>query len=121
MGVSHRPREFGRFYHQENEMSEFLFQLMMIARYGGGHMDWNGGWWVLMLFGMVLFWGLVGLAIYLLVREVGSRRDQRPGSGSTDALETLDRRLAEGLISPEEYRERRALITGAGTEPQEQK
>ena len=102
-------------------MSKFVPQLLTIADYGGDHMDMDGGWWVLMVFGMVLFWGLVGLAVYLLVKEVGSRRDQRPGSGSTDVLEILDRRLAEGLISPEEYRERRTLLTGTGPEGPQQK
>lgn len=90
-------------------MSASILQLLTIADYdGGGHMDWGGGWWIVMVIAMVLFWGLVA---YWLVRAFGSRRDQGPGPGSSDALEILDRRLAEGLISPEEYRERRALLT----------
>jgi Flp pilus assembly protein TadB len=69
-----------------------------------------------MVFGMILFWGLVGLVVYLLSRGVGSRRDQRSGSRSTNVLEVLDRRLAEALISPDEYRERRTLIVGTRNE-----
>jgi uncharacterized membrane protein len=97
-------------------MSKFVPQLLTISDFGGDHMDMDGGWWLLMVFGMILFWGLVGLAVYWLAREVGSRRDQRSGSRSTDVLEVLDRRLAEGLISPDEYRERRTLITGTRNE-----
>ncbi|MBK5096411.1 MAG: SHOCT domain-containing protein [Gemmatimonadetes bacterium] len=94
-----------------------MHQLLTIADYyGGGHMDWGGGWWIAMVIAMVLFWGLVA---YWLVRAFGSRRDQRPGPGSSDALEILDCRLAEGEISPEEYRERRSLL--ARTAPDDPK
>lgn len=91
-------------------ISKFAPQLLTIADYGGAHMDMDGGWWVVMVFGMVLFWGLVGLVIYFLLRKAGSRRDQRSGSGSIDALETLDRRLAEGDITPEDYQARAAVL-----------
>ena len=70
------------------------------------HMD--GGWWVVMMLGMALFWGLVILGGIWLVREVVTRREHKP-----DALELLDRRLAEGTISPEDYRERRAILAGS--------
>ena len=76
----------------------------------GGHMgDWGGGWWVLMAFLMVAFWGLVIVGIVWLVRSLGwGQHDQR----GTSAIELLDRRLASGEISPEEYRERRAVLRG---------
>lgn len=96
-------------------MSASILHLMTIADYdGGGHMDWGGGWWIVMVVVMILFWGLVA---YFLVRVFSWGRDQRPGPGSSDALETLDRRLAEGVITPEEYRERRALLTGDSSKP----
>ncbi len=72
------------------------------------HMDWDGGWWVLMAIGMVLFWGLVIAGIVWLVREL-SGRGGRLG-GEPGALELLDRRLADGTISPEDYHERRAIL-----------
>ena len=81
-----------------------------------GHMDggWGGGWWIVMALGMVLFWGLIIVGIVWAVRELsGSRRHDR---GEPDALAILDRRLAEGAISPEEYGERRAVLTGSGSE-----
>lgn len=75
----------------------------------GDHMDWDGGWWVMMI-GMLVFWALVVLGIVWLVREVSGRSD-RPRR-EPEALELLDRRLADGSISPEDYRERRAILTG---------
>jgi hypothetical protein len=58
------------------------------------------------------FWGLVIVGVVWLARSLaetarGPRRD--------DPLEILDRRLASGEITPEEYRERRATL-GSGTE-----
>lgn len=81
------------------------------------HMDFDGGWSIVMGLGMVLFWGLIFVGIVWLARELaGPRHD---GSGSdphrgADPLATLDHRLASGEISPEEYRERRELLTGKG-------
>jgi putative membrane protein len=80
------------------------------------HMDDVGaGWWILMAFMMVAFWALVIVGIVWLVRSLGwARHDNRRES----AVELLDRRLAGGEISPEEYRERRAVLRdepGAGT------
>jgi putative membrane protein len=77
----------------------------------GHHMDWGGGWWIVMMIGMVLFWGLVVLGIVWLVRELSGRRGW-PGR-QPDPLELLDRRLAEGSISLEDYRERRAVLSGS--------
>lgn len=76
-----------------------------------GHHDMGDGWWVLMATGMVLFWGLVILGIVWLVRELGGRR-RGPGH-EPEALELLDRRLAEGTISPEDYRARRDILSGS--------
>ena len=75
----------------------------------GGHMDWGDGWWIVMALGMVLFWGLVIFTIVWLAREFGPSRRERRDS-QPDALATLDHRLAAGEISPEEYRERRAVL-----------
>jgi putative membrane protein len=77
------------------------------------HHDWGEGWWVVMAVGMVVFWALVIAGAVWLVREFrgsGSRGPER-----SEALSILDRRLAEGEISPEEYRERRdAMADGGG-------
>ena len=90
-----------------------------------GHMDWDGGWGVLMVIGMLLFWVLVIAAVVWVVRELTSQRPSRGsgGLGGTDAraddpLQILDRRLADGSISPEDYEQRRAILTGAGQPPE---
>lgn len=79
---------------------------LLLADSDWHHMD--GGWWVVMVIGMALFWGLVILGGIWLVREIAGQRDRRP-----DALDVLDQRLADGTISPEDYRERRAILTGS--------
>lgn len=77
-----------------------------------GHMDWDGGWWIAMAIGMILFWGLVILGVVWLVRGLShSREARRPGS-EPDAMAILERRLASGEISADEYRERRAVLRG---------
>jgi putative membrane protein len=75
-----------------------------------GHMDWDGGWWILMALAMIFFWGLVIAGIVWVVRELGN--SHRQSAAAPDPLAVLDRRLAEGAISPDEYRERRAILTG---------
>ena len=77
-----------------------------------GHMDLDGGWWIVMGLGMILFWGLVILGIVWLVREFARPREERAATRDSDALAILDRRLAAGEISPEEYRDRRAVLRG---------
>ncbi len=72
-----------------------------------------------MMIGMLVLWALVVVGIVWLVRELsgggawGSRRSER----QPEALELLDRRLADGSISPEDYRERRAILTGDAVPP----
>ena len=83
-----------------------------------GHMSWNGGWWILMAIGMILFWGLVILGIVWVVRELRSRADHPHHSGrADDPMAILDRRLAEGVISAEEYRQRKSILAGESTAP----
>jgi putative membrane protein len=76
-----------------------------------GHMDWDGGWWIVMALGMVIFWGLVIAGIVWLVRELSDPRRQAGEQRESDPLALLDLRLAEGSITPDEYRERRAILT----------
>jgi putative membrane protein len=77
-----------------------------------GHMDADGAWWVAMAIGMVLFWALIILGIVWLARELASSRQARQSDGEGDPMTILERRLALGEISPDEYRERRAILRG---------
>ena len=69
----------------------------------------GGGWWAVMMIGMVLFWGAIVVGIVWLVRggSFGSQRAERRET----PVEILERRFAEGAISADEYRERRDAMT----------
>lgn len=84
--------------------------LLPLADTWGMHdSDVGVGWMIVMMVGMAIFWALVILGIVWLFREViGRERHQ----GGADPLGTLDRRLAEGQISVEEYEQRRRVLTG---------
>jgi putative membrane protein len=76
-------------------------------------MFWNGGgwaWWQagLMWAGLIVFWGLLIWAVYALITNL--TRKPGPGHGEDDARGILDRRLARGEISPEEYQRLRDLM-----------
>jgi putative membrane protein len=73
-----------------------------------GHMGWDGGWGVVMVLGMILFWALVIVAVVWIARELAAR----PRSTEDDPLRLLDRRLADGTLSPEDYARRKAILTG---------
>jgi putative membrane protein len=79
------------------------------------HGDFGAGWWIVMMLGMLLFWGLVIAAIVWVVRELSQSRSVHAGIDSPLAL--LDRRFASGEISAEEYRERRAVLSGESEPP----
>jgi putative membrane protein len=75
--------------------------------------DWNhmgGGAWVFMGLGMLIFWGLVIYGVVWLVRTLGGSEHRRPTHSEPNALDILDRSLAEGRITADEYRERRGLL-----------
>ena len=83
---------------------------MMNGSYGGAMM--GGGAWMMAIFGLLLL-VLMGTAIFLAIKAVGSRHNDvgpvaGPASGSPGDL--LDLRLARGEISPEEYGTTRTLL-----------
>ena len=71
-----------------------------------GHM--GGGWWVVMMIWMALFWGAVIVGIVWLVRGAS---DWGRAARRESPIEILDRRFAEGVISADEYHERREVMT----------
>lgn len=70
---------------------------------GGG-----GAWMGVGMIGMTIFWGAIVLGFVWLVRNGTDRRERPP---EETPLSLLDRRFAEGGLSPEEYQQRRAILT----------
>jgi len=70
--------------------------------------DVGTGWMIAMMLGMVLFWGLVVGVVWLLREAIGRGHH---GAG-VDPLAILDRRLAEGQLSVEEYEQRKKTLAG---------
>jgi putative membrane protein len=76
----------------------------MMGWYNDG-MGWGG--WLVMLLGMVAFWGLVIWAVVVLFRD-SRADDSRPAH--PDPLNTLDERFARGEIDETEYRDRADVL-----------
>jgi len=92
-------------------MSGLLTDVLVVAQssdWDGHHGDWGGGWWIVML----LFWVLVAAGVIWAVRASSGPRPHERHAGATP-LEILERRLAEGSISVEEYEERRRALAGS--------
>lgn len=74
--------------------------------YDGG---WHGGWWGFGMLHMALYWGVLILAIALLVKRLfgrasGGSPDRQPGK---TALDILKERYARGEIGKEEFDQKR--------------
>ena len=77
--------------------------------WGWHHGDVGIGWWIVMMLGMIVFWGaIIALAVWALRNGIGSR--QPPPE---TPQEILRRRLADGSITVEEYEQRRATLEGS--------
>jgi len=79
------------------------------------HMD--GGWAVLMMLGMLVFWTAVVIVLAWALHSVWSSK--APGAGTQptglggshgDAEDILASRLARGEIDPDEYKNRLAVL-----------
>jgi putative membrane protein len=83
------------------------------------HGDVGWGWMTVMMGGMVLFWAIVILGIVWLIR--GFERKGPSGGESAvsreSPIEILERRFAEGAISPEDYWARRQVLVNGKPEP----
>lgn len=77
------------------------------------HDSWGWGWMMPMMLGMALFWGAIILGFAWLVRDGIGRRQ---GRHQETALTILDRRSAQGALSPDEYHQRRNVLTDAAAE-----
>jgi putative membrane protein len=75
--------------------------------WGWHHGDVGIGWWIVMMLGMIVFWGaIIALVVWALRGGIGLRRQQP----QEEPLDTLRRRLADGSITVEEYEQRRATL-----------
>jgi putative membrane protein len=84
--------------------------LLLADTWGMHDNDVGVGWMIVMMLGMVLFWGLVILGAIWLVREYG--HPSRRAGGPDDPLTILQRRFANGEITAKEYEERRRVLGG---------
>ena len=76
------------------------------------HGGWGWGVMTLMMVVIVLFWGAVIFVIFWLIRGP-ARGDWGRGETPVDKespVEILDRRFAEGAITPEDYQARREVL-----------
>lgn len=81
------------------------------------HGGWGWGWMTLMMVVMVLFWGAVIYGIFWLIRGTarGDWTAKETPVNKESPVEILERRFAEGTITPEDYRARREVLVNNGT------
>ncbi len=80
----------------------------------GDHMDSGWGWGMMALLVIALL-AVVALAAWFVRSNGVSRRQSASAAGDVPAetpMQILDRRLAQGEIAPEEYKERAAILGG---------
>jgi putative membrane protein len=93
-------------------------QIIPLADTWGMHGDVGWGWMALMMAVMVLFWGAVIFGIVWLIRGV-TRSGPTPDEtlvSKESPVEILERRFAEGAITPEDYRARREVLLNGTAE-----
>jgi uncharacterized membrane protein len=79
--------------------------------YWGDHMSTGG--WIFSIFGTLIVVALVFTVIYWVVSAVSDRGGDRASRES--AREILDRRLASGELTPEQYAQLRATLAAEQT------
>ena len=67
----------------------------------------SGGWWLIGMGMMVIFWIAI---ILLVIWAVSSLFPRKSSSGRVQALETLQQRYAKGEINAAEYEQARARL-----------
>lgn len=97
----------------------YAAQIVPLADTWGMHGDVGWGWMALMMAVMVLFWGAIIFGIVWLIRSVagGGLAPSAETRGSSEtAVQILERRFAEGALTPEDYRARREVLVDGGAE-----
>lgn len=82
----------------------------MMGWYHDG-MGWSG--WLVMVVGMVAFWGLVVWAVIAIFRSTQTSTTDGGGAAHRDPLDILDERFARGEIDESEYRARADVLRAA--------
>ncbi len=85
--------------------------------YGYGDHDMGAGAWIGMGIGLILLTALVVLVVLMLTRDGTTPVGATAAPPRETAEELLRRRLAEGAITPDEYRARLAALRGEGGPP----
>ncbi|HEY5144915.1 MAG TPA: hypothetical protein VII98_15550 [Solirubrobacteraceae bacterium] len=88
--------------------------LTTLAQYRMDYVDhMDGGWgWGMMALIIITVLAVVALVIWL-VRANGLTRSTAVGGAPAETpMQILDRRLAQGEIAPEEYKDRAAILGG---------
>jgi putative membrane protein len=77
-----------------------------------GGWGWGWGWMTMMMVVMVLFWGAVIFGVFWLVRGTarGEWAPRETPAKKENPVEILNRRFAEGAITPEDYQARREVL-----------
>ncbi|MCU0257405.1 MAG: hypothetical protein MUC84_09845 [Solirubrobacteraceae bacterium] len=78
----------------------------------GGPLNERGedaAWWIVSILIIALLATIAGLLAWLARRALGAAQSAAPGGA---AFEALDLRLAQGEITPEDYRARRDVLAG---------
>ncbi len=80
----------------------------------GGGLVWF--WLLMMLFGLLVFAGIILLAVWAITRFAGSDRQRATSTPGLpeDPLTILQRRYARGEITREEYERIRSDLKGSG-------
>ena len=94
-------------------------QTFYVADTWGMHGDVGTGWMILMMALMVLFWGgiIFGVAWWIRGATWGWSQPRESRVTRESPVEILERRFAEGAISPEDYRARRDVLVKGGADP----
>ena len=81
--------------------------------YGWYNQGMGGGWWAVMMTGIVVFWAVFVFGIVALLRHYGPwRGETHPQPSSSSAIEILKQRFARGELTEEEYTRLRTLLEG---------
>jgi putative membrane protein len=79
--------------------------------YGWYNQGMSGGWWAVMIFGMVVFWTVLVFGVVVLVRHNGHvHGGVASTSPTTPAIDILNERFARGELNEEEFKRRLALL-----------